>query len=41
MPSAKNGRIFDASIIHCRIKHFCEECRAADVKRFTCLSYDI
>ncbi len=52
MPLAKNGRIFDASIIHCRIdlsdvlihcriKHFCEEYGAADVKRFTCLSYDI
>lgn len=49
MPLAKNARIFDALIIRCcidllihwRIKHSCEECRAADVKRFTCLSYDI
>ena len=41
MPLAKNGRIFNASVIHCRIKHFYEECGAADVKRFTYLSYDI
>ena len=41
MPLAEIGCIFDASIIHCRIKHFCEERRTADVKRFTVLSYDI